>query len=579
MKALFPFLKLWRRHSWQLFFGIILAALTLLASVGLLSLSGWFLAASAMAGSAGIYSFNYMLPAAGVRGAAILRTVARYLERLVSHDATFKVLKHLRVAIFSKIYPLAPAGTQEFRQGDLLNRFVGDVETLDHLYLRVISPMIGAVLVAVVVGIGLSYINVSAAVFVALVMLAVIVLFPPIFYRLGKSAGEQIAALSSAYRQQLTTNLSAMSELLLFPPAKDWRMTLSQTEQKWQATQARQQSLNAMAQSIILFLTGITVVVVFIIMSRYQVEQVATADSALLIFCVLAAFEALGPVAIAFLHLSEVSIAAERLHQLIQQAPKVTFPDTAVPCPEQDANLSLNAVNFRYSDTGPQVLNQLTLHLAAKQKVALLGSTGCGKTTLLQLLTRAWDPQAGEIQLNHQPLQAYSEQQLRSLITVVSQRVSIFNQTLRENLTLAKPNANDHQLADSLVAVGLDNLLEGAGLDSWLGEGGRPLSGGERRRLAIARALLHNAPLWLLDEPLEGLDAQTEHQIMQLLLKVTADKTVLMVTHRLTGIESLDTICVMDQGQIIEQGSHEDLIAQQGRYFAFRVRQKSQLKL
>ncbi|MBT0726971.1 cysteine/glutathione ABC transporter ATP-binding protein/permease CydC [Rosenbergiella australiborealis] len=579
MKALFPFLKLWRRHSWQLFFGIILAALTLLASVGLLSLSGWFLAASAMAGSAGIYSFNYMLPAAGVRGAAILRTVARYLERLVSHDATFKVLKHLRVAIFSKIYPLAPAGTQEFRQGDLLNRFVGDVETLDHLYLRVISPMIGAVLVAVVVGIGLSYINVSAAVFVALVMLAVIVLFPPIFYRLGKSAGEQIAALSSAYRQQLTTNLSAMSELLLFPPAKDWRMTLSQTEQKWQATQARQQSLNAMAQSIILFLTGITVVVVFIIMSRYQVEQVATADSALLIFCVLAAFEALGPVAIAFLHLSEVSIAAERLHQLIQQAPKVTFPDTAVPCPEQDANLSLNAVNFRYSDTGPQVLNQLTLHLAAKQKVALLGSTGCGKTTLLQLLTRAWDPQAGEIQLNHQPLQAYSEQQLRSLITVVSQRVSIFNQTLRENLTLAKPNANDHQLADSLVAVGLDNLLEGAGLDSWLGEGGRPLSGGERRRLAIARALLHNAPLWLLDEPLEGLDAQTEHQIMQLLLKVTADKTVLMVTHRLTGIESLDTICVMDQGQIIEQGSHEDLIAQQGRYFAFRVRQKSQQKL
>ena len=574
MKALFPFLSLWRRHRWQLLVGILLAALTLLASVGLLSLSGWFLAASAMAGSAGIYSFNYMLPAAGVRGAAILRTVARYLERLVSHDATFKVLKHLRVTIFSKIYPLAPAGTQGLRQGDLLNRFVGDVETLDHLYLRVISPLIGAIIVTLVVGVGLSFINLPAALVVAGVMLGVILLFPPLFYRLGKSIGTQIAFLSSDYRQRITHHLSGMSELLLFPPLEDWRASLERTEQQWLTTQARQQNLSTLAQSIIILLTGATVVAVFITLAHYQVSQIATADSALLIFCVLAAFESLGPVAIAFLHLSEVSIAAERLHHLLQQAPTVSFPEKTAINTESDCVLAVETVDFRYTANGPLILNQLTLALSAHQKVALLGSTGCGKTTLLQLLTRAWDPIAGQILLNHRPLNTYSEAQLRSMITVVSQRVAIFNQTLRDNLLLAQPDADDTQLVLSLRAVGLESLLDGMGLDSWLGEGGRPLSGGERRRLAIARALLHNAPLWLLDEPLEGLDAQTEHQIMQLLLDVTQQKTVLLVTHRLTGIEAVDSICVMDQGQIVEQGNHQQLMAQKSRYYAFRQRQK-----
>ncbi|KMV69200.1 hypothetical protein AI29_05695, partial [bacteria symbiont BFo2 of Frankliniella occidentalis] len=518
--------------------------------------------------------FNYMLPAAGVRGAAILRTVARYLERLVSHDATFKVLKHLRVTIFSKIYPLAPAGTPQFRQGDLLNRFVGDVETLDHLYLRVLSPMIGALLVTLVVGVGLSYINHQAALMVAGVMIIVILLFPPLFYRVGKPAGEQIASLSSAYRQQLTTHLSAMSELLLYPPRQDWRQELEQTEKKWLATQAKQQNLNALAQSIIILLTGLTIVAVFIIMSRHQIAQIATADNALLVFCVLAAFEALGPVATAFLHLSEVSIAAERLNQLLTQQPVVTFPSQSVTVDDRAAELSIEGVDFSYSHNGPKVLEHLTLTLASKQKVALLGSTGCGKTTLLQLLTRAWDPLAGTILINNQPLTAFSEPQLRSTITVVSQRVAIFNQTLRENLTLAQPLAEDDQLIEILEVVGLSTLMEGAGLDSWLGEGGRPLSGGERRRLAIARALLHNAPIWLLDEPLEGLDAQTEHLIMQLLLRVTAEKTVLMVTHRLTGIEAVDKICVMDQGHIIEAGTHQQLMANKARYYAFRQRQQ-----
>ena len=159
MRALLPYLALYKRHKWMLSLGIVLAIVTLLASIGLLTLSGWFLSASAVAGVAGLYSFNYMLPAAGVRGAAITRTAGRYFERLVSHDATFRVLQHLRIYTFSKLLPLSPAGLARYRQGELLNRVVADVDTLDHLYLRVISPLVGAFVVIMVVTIGLSFLD------------------------------------------------------------------------------------------------------------------------------------------------------------------------------------------------------------------------------------------------------------------------------------------------------------------------------------------------------------------------------------------------------------------------------------
>ncbi|HAB23428.1 MAG TPA: cysteine/glutathione ABC transporter ATP-binding protein/permease CydC, partial [Pantoea sp.] len=207
------------------------------------------------------------------------------------------------------------------------------------------------------------------------------------------------------------------------------------------------------------------------------------------------------------------------------------------------------------------------------ERVALLGPTGCGKSTLLALLTRAWDVEAGSITLQEVALRSWDEKSLRQRISVVTQRVHLFNQTLRENLRVARPDASDAQLSEALRQSGLTRLLESEeGLNAWLGEGGRPLSGGELRRLAIARALLHDGDLWLLDEPTEGLDATTEQQILALLQQVTAGKTLIMVTHRLSGLETLDRICVMENGQIVEQGAHHELISKEGRYWHFQQR-------
>ncbi|MNC39551.1 Lipid A export ATP-binding/permease protein MsbA [compost metagenome] len=229
-------------------------------------------------------------------------------------------------------------------------------------------------------------------------------------------------------------------------------------------------------------------------------------------------------------------------------------------------------MSFTYPDQPLPVLNNVTLNIAAGEHIALLGRTGCGKSTLLQLLTRAWNADSGQILLNGQPLASYDEATLRAMTTVVSQRVHIFSSTLRENLRIAAPAASDEDLNLALQQVGLDKLLENEGLNAWLGDGGRQLSGGEQRRLGIARALLHQAPLLLLDEPTEGLDAETEQQILALLRQHCRGKTLILVTHRLYGLEHFDRICVMDGGSIVEQGSHAALMRQPGRYAQFRQR-------
>ena len=260
-----------------------------------------------------------------------------------------------------------------------------------------------------------------------------------------------------------------------------------------------------------------------------------------------------------------------RITELTEQQPEVTFPDAGSPVSER-VTLTLRDVSFSYPGQAQKALDTLSLQAQPGEHIAILGRTGCGKSTLLQLLTRAWDLQHGEILINGQPISALSETTLRQSISVVPQRVHLFSATLRDNLLLAAPHASDDTLSAMLCRVGLDKLLEGDGLNAWLGEGGRQLSGGELRRLAIARALLHDAPLMLLDEPTEGLDATTESQMLELIGDAMRDKTVLMVTHRLRGLSRFDQIIVMDNGHIIEQGNHADLLARQGRYYQFKQR-------
>ncbi|WP_341516493.1 heme ABC transporter ATP-binding protein/permease CydC [Citrobacter gillenii] len=572
MRALLPYLTLYKRHKWMLTLGIILAIITLLASIGLLTLSGWFLSASAVVGVTGIYSFNYMLPAAGVRGAAITRTAGRYFERLVSHDATFRVLQHLRIYTFSKLLPLSPAGLARYGQGELLNRIVADVDTLDHLYLRVISPLVGAFVVIMVVTLGLSVLDLTLAITLGGIMLLTLFILPPLFYQAGKRTGQNLTHLRGQYRQQLTSWLQGQAELTIFGASVRYRAQMEATELQWHEAQRRQSELTALSQALML-LIGALAVIVMLWMASGGVggNTQPGALIALFVFCALAAFEALAPVTGAFQHHGQVIASALRITELTEQKPEVTFPDAGSTVSEP-ITLTLRDVCFSYPGQAQNALDTLSLQAKPGEHVAILGRTGCGKSTLLQLLTRAWNPQHGEILFNDRPISTLSESTLRQSISVVPQRVHLFSATLRDNLLLAAPQASDDALSEILCRVGLEKLLEDDGLNAWLGEGGRQLSGGELRRLAIARAVLHDAPLMLLDEPTEGLDATTESQMLELISDVMRDKTVLMVTHRLRGLSRFNQIIVMDNGHIIEQGNHADLLARQGRYYQFKQR-------
>lgn len=571
MRVLLPFLALYRRHVWQIALGMALAVITLLASIGLLSLSGAFLAGSALAGIAGLYSFNYMLPAAGVRCAAITRTAGRWAERVVSHDATFRVLQHLRIYTFQKILPLSPGVIARFRQAELLNRLVADVDTLDHLYLRVLSPLLSALAVIVVVTLGLSCFDAALALTLGAIMLTVLVVFPPLFYRAGKPLGVDITRQRALYRQHLAVWLQGNAELTVYGAAARYRAELDNTERHWQRRQQQQSGLAATAQGVLTLITGLAVtLILWLAAGGIGGDPHPGALIALFVFTALAAFEALGPVAGAFQHLGQVIASATRLDDIIRREPAVAFP-AAGPEAGSRAALFIEEIDFTYPGQPQPALDRLSLRVGAGEHIAILGHTGSGKSTLLQLLTRAWDADNGQINLNGSPLNQWSETALRAMMSVVPQRVHIFNATLRDNLLLGAPDAADARLRDVLERLGLGKLLEQQGLDAWLGEGGRLLSGGEQRRVGIARALLHDAPLLLLDEPTEGLDAATERQVLEVLRDYVPGKTVIIITHRLQGLDKMDAIYVMDKGGIVEQGDHLTLMAKKGRYFRYHT--------
>ena len=423
-----------------------------------------------------------------------------------------------------------------------------------------------------VVTCGLSLLDVTLALTLGGIMLVTLLVMPPLFYRAGKPAGESMTQLRGQYRQQLTAWLQGQAELMVFNASDRYRAQMEKTELSWQEAQRRQAELTALSQALMLLIGGIAVVAMLCLASDgVGGNSQPGALIALFVFCALAAFEALAPVTGAFQHLGQVIASALRISQITDQQPEVSFVEGEASKPAQVA-LAFRQVTFRYPQQSSPALENISLQIAAGEHIAILGRTGCGKSTLLQLLTRAWDPAQGEILLNDQPLSGLSEATLRQSMSVVPQRVHLFSATLRDNLLLAAPEADDTLLCATLEKVGLEKLLEDGGLNGWLGEGGRQLSGGELRRLAIARALLHDAPLMLLDEPTEGLDAATESQILHLLAEVLREKTVLMVTHRLRGLARFNQIIVMDNGQIIEQGSHAELLAKQGRYFQFKQR-------
>ncbi|WP_445945157.1 heme ABC transporter ATP-binding protein/permease CydC [Shewanella sp.] len=593
MKDLLPYLRLFKQHLLMMSVGFTLTLISLLAAMGLLALSGWFISASAVAGltAASAAAFNFFTPAAGVRFFSILRTVSRYGERMATHQATFSLLADLRVWVWKRLLPLSSKELSTIRQGDLLNRLIADIDTLDHLYLRLITPMFAALVMILSLYFFVAWFNLGIALVLVVFLLTTWLVLPWFFYHLGSKAGTALPQTKQAVRVQLIDILQGQAELSLFEANNRYLQGFYQAEARLYTNQESLAKVAGLSQGVIILCHGFAVISVLLMagiamdaainpshsvsgVSQLEFitrEPITGAVLALLVFTAMACIETLQPISLAFNQLATSIASAKRLNTLVNQTPSIQFAESALDSSASTAalttikgvdkappSLSLTGINFGYTQTQP-LFQQLELIIPKGEKVALLGPTGCGKSSLLSLISREYLPDSGDIQINGQQITALPEDHLRSSMSIVSQRVDIFSASLRDNLSIAinAESLNDKdidaRIIQTLQHVGLEYLANTTqGLSLWLGEGGRTLSGGERRRIGIARVLLHDAQLLLLDEPTEGLDSKTEMEILNLLFEFAKDKSLLMISHKLTGMDRMDKIYRLQAGKAVQ---------------------------
>jgi len=553
MTDLWFFLKLFKPHRLWLSAGIVLSLLTAFAAIALLTLSGWFISSSALAGAT--VAFNFMLPAAQIRALAITRTLGRYGERLLTHEATFRALASIRSWFFRQLIPLVPGRLSAMRSGDLLSRMTSDIDALDALYLRLLAPAVVAALgVLAVTGFLYRYSPLISLTTGALLLIAS-VWTPWLFNRLGRNGAEALVALTASFRIRQIDMMQGLADLLANQAYTRFSHHLGQVSDLIIDTQRQNNRLTAISSALTLLLSQITLLTALVIGAMsFRDGLLSGAELALVIFCVMAAFELVTPLPQAMQMLAKTQKAARRIRSVAEQAPTVNQPEQASALPDR-YDLLLDDVSFRYPDQHDFVLNHISMDIPHGAKIAVIGASGSGKTTLLQLIMRYYDPEHGRVLLAGQNLRQFNSDELLSRFGVLSQRSQLFAATIKENLLIAKPNATAAELDSAVKAAGLENYIRRLpeGMNTWVGESGLQVSGGEAQRIALARLYLKNAPVLILDEPTEGLDSDTERDVFAALADFAKDKTLIMVTHRQSGLGLVDDVYSMERG-VLEKG-------------------------
>jgi ATP-binding cassette subfamily C protein CydC len=575
-RELAPFLKLFHSHLKWMILGSLCGLLAVVSAVGLLALSGWFISAAAFAGLtvASAQLFNFFHPGIGIRLFAIGRTLARYAERIVSHDATFRILQSLRSWFYIHLEPLAPSRLMMFRSGDILNRIVADIDALDNLYLRVLSPstvaLITSLLLVVFLWIFDPFIALSTGLYLAVAGLGV----SAVALKLGEPCGQQITHRTAELRVRIIDTLQGLAELLVFDDYQRHLEAVAHSSRALLKSQLRMSHIRGLSLALITLISGLAVLTaLYLAVELVMLDVLNGANLALITLAILASFEAVLPLPAAYQYLGRTREAGRRLLEIVDMQPQITYPDTAVTLCAQPG-VTLENISFRYSENAAWALKDVNLQISGGGRFAVIGETGSGKSTLVHLLVRFWNPVSGHIRLADEDIRNLSEAQLRRSISVVSQQPHMFNATLRENLQIARPAAGDDVLWAALKSARLKAFVKSLpqGLDTLVGEAAKLLSGGQARRIALARAMLHDAPLWVLDEPTEGLDTITEKKLMQTVERKTRGRTLLLITHRLVDLDWMDHIVMLEKGRVAAQGTHKELLKRNSRYAALHMR-------
>ncbi|PWC36662.1 hypothetical protein TSO352_15535 [Azospirillum sp. TSO35-2] len=552
--------------------GLALAVVSMLANIALMAVSGSFLTGMAIAGAAGA-SFNYFVPAATIRALAILRSGSRYLERLATHEATFRLIGGMRARVFRALAPRLPFGLPGVHSGDLSARLGGDLDSLQRAYLQLLVPAAAAGLVGTaVVAYGWG-VNRTAAAVLAVGLLLGGAGLPALLARAGRVPGRTAVEALSDLRAWAVDMADGREELDAFAATRRHAGRLEGMQHRLATAQRRTARQEAFAASGTQALGSLLMwAVVLAGAPTVAAGAVAATDLVMLAFLALASTEAIAPLAGAFQAWGAVAASCDRVRPLLSPATAASQPAdkpaAATPVNRTPPLVRLIDVTARYPGATTPALRNLTLDLPPGARIALIGPSGSGKSTVLALLAGFLGVETGRIEI------AGRDGCATSLLTTAPQTPHLLAGSLSRNLLVADPDASDAAMLGACATAGLGSWLAGLpdGLDTVIGAGGRPLSGGEARRLTVARALLGSGPLLVLDEPGEGLDPATERAMMDRLLEAAGGRTVLLITHRATGLEHMDHVAVLDRGQLLDQGAPWTLAGRDGPFRRFLER-------
>jgi len=560
MKDLAFFLALAGPERWRLRLGAALAALTVLTGIGLFAAAGWFVAlagaGAAMAG--GVWA---------LRAFAAARPLARYSERMTTHDAAFRVLARLRLWVFDIATPLAPGRLGSKRSGDLLSAVMQDVDALDTLYLRLAAPAAAALAGVLAITLLLGFAAPAALPGVLIVFILAGVILPLLAARAGRGAGEDAANAAAGARAEAGDLASGLAELKAYGAEDRLIRKLEGQGARWTGAQRRIAALSHL-NAAMLSLAGPLVLALAAALAF--ASGAPPAYAALAGFAAFALFEAAAPLVQAGELYGRTAASAARLRALSRIEPCVREPENPAAAPES-RDIRARGLIFTYPGAARPALNGLDFDLPEGARLAVAGPSGSGKTSLIRLLMRQYEADAGVLTLGGLPLAQLSTHDVRARFALVSQRPGLLSGSVRETLLLADPDADDARLWEALERARADAFVRALpeGLSTWIGEQGALVSGGQGRRLALARAFVKNAPVLLLDEPTEGLDAAIEADFLDALdswLDEDSRRSALIVTHRPALLERARQVIVIAQGRAAETGTPEALAGQGGRF-------------
>lgn len=570
-----PWLVRLGRRRRRLWLGALLMLLTAASGIGLLALSGWFITATALTGAliaAGIAaSIDVYVPGGGIRAFAIARTVARYAERLYNHDSVLRVLADLRRDAFAVLTRLDGRELSRLRASEWLNRLTADIDTLDGLYLRLLAPPAVALLAILGVGILLGVFVPATALAVTLPLLALWAWLVIGQARLGMAPGQRRVATQDRLRSLVIEQLDGLAELRCHGALDSHRRRLRHETQALYADQRRLTSRQALGSALAgLAVSAAAVLTLWLGAKAYDAQRIGGAVMVMLPLAVLALNEALGALPTAFTQLGGTRAAARRLNGLEARQGSITVPEVPEDLPDGLPRIALESVSLRYSsapmpalDSGAPLpaldpgapmpaLDSVSLTIEPGERLALLGASGAGKSSIGQLLVRQPDPSAGTLRFNGVDLRKVAPARLRRRIAYLTQRSELFQASLADNLRLADARADEATLWRALEIVELADWAAALpeGLDTWVGESGRRLSGGQARRLALARVLLTRADLVILDEPFTGVDASTAAHIAARLDAWLEGRTVLYLAHDSSWLPGVSRALTLREGQL-----------------------------